>query len=447
MLLVGCLMWQLMLAQDHPHLLSGPMLGNVELRNISIWVEVKPEVKKVGVRYKAIDGKQSSQGEVYFKGELGKEFNPVKIELNGLLMSTRYQYEILLDDDVVKHSTFQFSTKDLWQWRKPTPDVAFLTGSCAYFNEPIYDRPGIPYGGDSSIFETMAKFPANFTVWLGDNWYTREVDYYTVWGMNYRPSLDRSRKVLQPLLRSMPHYFIWDDHDFGPNDAGTDFIYKKESREIFRNYTLNPSYGYQDEGIYTKFSYSDVDVFMTDNRYFRSHARYPDSINGQPNPNKTYFGRQQLEWLKNALLSSRATFKIIATGSQVLNFSTTYDCMCHYSYEFRELMNFIKEAKVEGVIFLSGDRHHSEVIKYEQPGMYTLYDMTVSPFTAGVGKVRGQELENPNRIKGTLIEDRNFGRVSVTGKRGERKLQIDYHGLKGEKLATWEISEQALKFK
>ena len=47
------------------------------------------------------------------------------------------------------------------------PEFSFLAGACSYFNEPIYDRPGKPYGSDSSIFETMAKEKAAFMLWLG----------------------------------------------------------------------------------------------------------------------------------------------------------------------------------------------------------------------------------------------------------------------------------------
>ena len=424
---------------------SGPWAGNVDLRSATIWMEVAPSVKKVTVSYFKMPGKIKAGGGVYAV-PVGQSFSPVKIELNGLDMDTRYLYEVYLDGkkQQLAYSTY-FTTRDLWQYRKPAPDFNFLAGSCAYFNEPLFDRPGKPYGGDSTIFTVMAKTPAAFNLWLGDSWYTREVDYNTVWGMNYRVSLDRSRKVLQPLLAAMPQYHIWDDHDYGPNNAGKSFILKEESRKIFMKYTLNPSYGMNEKGIYSKVSYSDVDIFLTDNRYFRSEQRFPDSVNGKPNPAKTYFGSEQLDWLKNSLLASRATFKIIATGSQVLNPFSPFDCMRFYSHEYYELLNFLNETKISGVIFLTGDRHHSEVIKMERPGTYPLYDITVSPFTAGVSKVRGGEENNPAREKGTLVEAQNFGNISVSGPAKQRKLSIDFIGLNGEKLASWQIAESAIK--
>lgn len=432
-------------AQNKNGLVSGPWAGNVELRNATIWAEVTAAVKSIAVKYHAVTGSAADKT-IYYKGELGNDFNPVKIELNGLEINTTYTYSLIIDGKAVNPGfATKFSTKDLWQFRKPAPDFTFLAGSCAYFNETIFDRPGKPYGGDSSIFETMAKTPAAFHVWLGDNWYTREVDYNTKWGLNYRASRDRSTPVLQQFMASMPQYSIWDDHDYGPNDIGKSYILKDESRKIFMNYSCNPSYGQKGEGIYSVVGYSDVDVFLTDDRYFRSEDDMPDSMDGKANPEKTYFGKMQLDWLKNALLFSKATFKVIATGGQVINPLSDNECMRLYSAEYNELMKFLAANKIKGVLFFTGDRHHSEVIKQDRPGMYPLYDVTNSPYTAGVSKVRGDELKNPARIPGTLVEAQNFTKVSVSGNRNERVMKIEFIGIKGDKLGEWSVGEKELQ--
>ena len=432
-------------AQTKNDIISGPWAGNVELRNATIWVEVSPKVKSVAVKYYPA-GAIGASKTISYHGELGKEFNPVKIDLNGLQVNTTYNYLVIADGKANASSpVLKFTTKELWQWRKPAPDFSFLAGSCSYFNDPEYDRPGKPYGGDSSIFETMASNSAAFHLWLGDNWYTREVDYLSPWGLAYRASRDRSKPVLQKLLNSMPQYAIWDDHDYGPNDAGSSFILKEESRKVFMNYWCNPSYGEDGKGIYTKISYSDVDLFLTDDRYFRSEDKVPDSIDGAPNKSKHFFGATQLQWLENSLLYSTATFKIIATGSQVLNPLNDYECMKYYSAEYFELMNFLASQKVRGVIFLTGDRHHSEIIKMSRKGLFPLYDVTVSPYTSGIGKVRGAELNNPARVPGTLVEEENFARITVTGKRNERNLQVEFIGLKGSVLSKWSVGEKELR--
>ena len=432
-------------AQQNKNLISGPWAGNVELRSAMIWLEVSPSVKNVAVKYYTqSDSKKTNT--VIYKGTLGKDFNPLKIEINNLEFGTSYNYEILIDGKLIQVPfKTQFTTKDLWQYRKPAPDFSFLTGSCAYFNDPKYDRPGKPYGSDSSIFETMANTPADFHVWLGDNWYTREVDYSSVWGLNHRASKDRAQPVLQAFMAKMPQYAIWDDHDYGPNDAGKSFIYKEESRNVFKNYFLNPSFGEDGKGIYTVVNYGDVDLFLTDDRYFRSEADMEDSIDGKPNKDKAYFGEKQMDWLKNALLNSHAAFKIIVTGSQVLNPLNKYECMEHYSYEYNQLLTFLSDQKLSGVLFLTGDRHHSEVIKMTRASLYPLYDITVSPYTSGVSKATGVEANNPYREANTLVEAQNFAKFSFSGKKNERIMKVEFIGLKGEKLGEWSVNQNAIK--
>jgi alkaline phosphatase D len=425
-----------------PRVISGPMLGPVEYRDAKVWVEVSADVRTAAISFNKKGEKQSRT--IAYKGELGNEFNPICFSIGGLEVNTTYQYQVLVNGKNCDRSG-EFTTKDLWQWRKPAPDFNFLTGSCAYFNQPQYDRPGKPYGGDSSIFETMAKERSAFMVWLGDEWYTREVDYFSEWGLWYRAQQTRALPVLQNFWKSMPQYAMWDDHDYGPNDIGKNYILKNTSREIWKKYWCNPSYGEKEEGTYTMLNYGDVDLFLTDDRWWRSSDRIKDSVNGMPNPEKEMLGARQMEWLKNSLLFSTATFKIVSLGSQVLNPVSPFDKWDNFPAEYDEFMEFIKEYKINGVVFLTGDRHHSEIIKVDRPGAYPLYDITVSPLTSGTHSFAGPEKNNPYRVLG-IDEKQNYGRFSFSGKRNERKMTVEFFGIKGEKLGVWSISEGDLKY-
>jgi len=211
------------------------MLGPVELRDAKVWIEVSPEVKNVSLQYNK-KGEAKSKT-VLYKGELGNEFNPIQFTIGGLDFNSTYEYKILINGKTTTGAG-ELTTKDLWQWRKQPPEFSFLTGSCSYFNEPVFDRPGKPYGGDSSIFESMAKEKSAFMLWLGDEWYTREVDYYSDWGLWYRASHDRALPVLQKFWKSMSQFAMWDDHDYGPNDIGKIFILKETKRLLINLKTL-----------------------------------------------------------------------------------------------------------------------------------------------------------------------------------------------------------------
>ncbi len=420
---------------------SGPMLGPVELRGAVIWLEVKPFVRSVALQYRKT-GTTTYKTKAY-KGELGNEFNPLQIQIGGLDYNTEYEYRFVLDGKI-SNASGKFKTKDLWQWRKPAPDFSFLTGSCNYVNEPGFDRPGSPYGGDSSIYETMAKEKAAFMLWTGDIWYTREVDYYSKWGLWYRAHHDRKVPVLQSFLKAMPHWAMWDDHDYGPNDIGSNYILKEESRKVFMNYFCNPSYGENGQGIYTMNTWGDVDIFMIDDRWWRSAEQILDSIDGKANPEKRMLGAQQMSWLKNSLAYSSATFKIIVVGSQVLNPASSLDKLINFPVEYQELMDFLTNQKINGVVFLSGDRHHSEIIKVEREGAYPLHDITISPLTSGMVRFSGKEVNNPYRLLG-VDQEKNYGRFSFSGQRNERVMKVEILGVKGELLGSWQVHEKELK--
>jgi len=242
----------------------------------------------------------------------------------------------------------------------------------------------------------------------------------------------------------MPQYAIWDDHDFGPDNSGASYGLKETSREVFMSYWSSPFYGEDNRGIYSQISYSDMDLFLTDDRYFRSADDMEDSVGGKPNPSKHFFGQKQLEWLEDALIQSRAAFKVIVVGSQVINPMSFDEGFYRYSYEYNQLMDFLNRNSVKGVIFLSGDRHHSEINKLVRPGNYDLYDITVSPFTSGISKVRGAELNSPTRVPGSLVEQKNYARISVLDDKEDRILQVAFKSTDGRTLFQWSISLKQL---
>lgn len=69
---------------------------------------------------------------------------------------------------------------------------------------------------------------------------------------------------------------------------------------------------------------------------------------------------------------------------------------------------------MEGVVFVNGDRHHSEAFKHKIEGIYPIYEFTNSAMTSvatGIGK-RNHEYNNPARIQG-VTKAHVFGKVSI----------------------------------
>ncbi len=430
-------------------LLAGPMLGYVEYREAMVWLEVSPAVEQVSLRYWQTADPVDTQ-QVTYKGQLGQTFNPVKLRLEALDKGTAYRYQLVLDGQVKEQPySLTLETKKIWRYRTGPPDISFLFGSCSYVNDSAYDRPGEPYGRDPGIFETMGKTPSDFMLWGGDNVYLRPADWHSKSGIYYRNTKAKRLPEKQRLFATRPNYAIWDDHDYGPNNSNRGYYMKNKTLKAFKDYWANKSYGEPDNpGIYTKVQRSDADFFLMDNRSYRS----PNSVDayssdGRPNPDKDHFGDQQLQWLKDNLRSSEATFKVIVTGGEVLNDRNQYEGFHKCPAERQELLGFIKKAQIEGVVFLSGDRHMTELLKREIKDLYPLYNFTCSPLTAGTfDELPEREADNPYRVNGTLVKEQNFAKIRLEGDKDDRKMVIEVRDKNGDKLWEREILAEALTF-
>ena len=421
---------------------AGPMLGFSELKTTSIWVQTT-RAATVQLRYFPADAPEQARLTSARIPNVEDQFS-LDFRLADLEPGIRYKYELYIDGELIERPyPLEFSTQPLWQYRTDPPPFRVLIGSCTYFNEPVYDRPGKPYGSDHEIFDTMAREDAALMVWMGDNLYTREVDFYSPEGLARRYKIDRGQEVLQPFFAKMGHIATWDDHDYGPNNSDRYYPLKETSQSLFETYWPAPAYGIPGApGVYQHLTYNDIEFFLTDCRTYRMPPNWPEGRD------KTYLGPQQMQWLKASLLGSRAPFKIIVGGSQMLNTAGRFESMTNYETELDELLDFIKDQGIQGVVFLSGDRHHTELLKLEREGFYPLYEFTSSPLTAGARerKKDDPEFNNPLRVDGTLYSGKhNYGVLEVTGPRTERVLTLKAMSMDGETVWTHVIAAADLK--
>ncbi len=415
-------------ALEAGRLVSGPMLGHRAHREVTLWLETEGATS-VGVDF-WIEDRPETRRSITVAGPPTSPGGgqPLRIALPLLEMGARYAYALSIDGSpVALDRPLRFSTTAQWESRAPPPDFSFLLGSCAYVNDPPYDRPGRPYGHSTGIFQHMAASGADFMLWVGDNWYYREADFSSISGLWYRARHDRAVADLQPFLSAMHHYAIWDDHDYGSNDTNKSFEFKGPALEVFNAYWGNPSAGEPGHpGVYTKFFWSDAMFILLDNRWYRDDTRLvPGS--GEP---KRQLGRHQMDWLKQSLLQSKvlgqSTFTFVASGGQVLSeLPTRSEGMVNYLDERAELLEFIRDNGIEGVVFLSGDVHFTELARLRLGDDRRVYELTSSPLLSGAwSDVLSIRPEDPNRIPGTVVNTQNYCQVSVGGPRNARTLVV-----------------------
>ncbi len=401
------------------------MLGYADMREAVVWIQLQ-EARQV---YALYDDKSTPDYDSLRTEMVSTSANvgyTAKLYFRDVEPGHRYTYQIWVDGER-QHFPYplEFSTEPLWDWRKDPPAFAMALGSCAYVNDSAYDRPGRPYGGDYQIFDQIRKKEPDAMLWLGDNIYLREADWWTRSGYLHRYTHTRSLPELQALLAACNHFAIWDDHDFGPNDANGAWPHKDLALEMFKLFWANYSYGYRDlPGIMSAFNYQDIDVFLLDNRYHRS-----EQMEAAP---EQILGKAQIERLINLLKHSRLPYKLVAVGGQLLNSAAVYENHSNYEEEREYLLRRLGEEKIKGVIVLSGDRHHSEVSQLKLSSGEMIYEFTVSPLTSGAN--RSVREENAHRVAGSLIQERNFALLEVKGPRKMRQLQIRYFNAQGEEI-------------
>jgi len=208
--------------------------------------------------------------------------------------------------------------------------------------------------------------------------------------------------------------------------------------EIFQDYWANPNYGVEGvPGVFMRFEWGDIEFFMLDDRYHRSPNNMLDA------PDKVMFGAAQLRWLMESLANSKAPFKIVAGGNQMLNPQNTYESFTAYPREQQPFLQWLQAQKVPGVIFLSGDIHQVELIKMTLKDFYPLYDFTSSSLTAGLSTA---DRPNPARVPGTLVNDmHSFGLLRFEGPRTERRVTLECYDKDGKKRWQQQIAAKELR--
>jgi len=407
------------------------MLGYAEMKEAVVWLQSH----QAGHTYAIYDDLSTAVNENYSTDTVAltkAKALTAKLIFDQVQPGREYSYRLFINGkEQQRDYPFRFTTQKLWAYRTDPPDFTMAMGSCAYISEKKADRPGEPYGGEYEIFRSIAAKDPDVMMWLGDNTYLRPTDWWTKTGYQERYSHTRELEEMQPLLAACPNFAIWDDHEFGPNNSNQAWVQKELALETFKLFWANHSYGYPGlNGITSAFRFNDIDVFMLDNRWHRTEINDagPEHI----------LGEKQVEMLIDYLKFSRAPFKLVAIGGQLLNSAEVYENHARYPAERDYILKRIAEEEIKGVIFLSGDRHHSEVSAKTLENGIKIWDITSSPLTS---KPNLNVTEtNDHREEGSLIQERNFTTLTFSGPRKDRKLNIKYYDTEGNELFSYQIT-------
>ncbi|WP_046246478.1 alkaline phosphatase D family protein [Hymenobacter terrenus] len=278
-------------------------------------------------------------------------------------------------------------------------ELAIAFGSC--------NRTDLP----QPLWPVIAQEKPDVWLWLGDNIYG-DTDDMAVLKQKYDtqfnlPAYSQFRTQVPVIIGT------WDDHDYGRNDAGKEYPFKKESQQLALDFLQEPAGTPRraQEGLYTSYEYQvgrkKVKVILLDDRYHQDELQRDANRAYVPNPTGDILGAAQWQWLTQQLTNSTADAHIIASGIQFLPQQHPYEKWANFPATRQRFLDLLVASKAKGVLLVSGDRHIGEISKVTPAGgSYPVYEITSSGLTHPA--VNNKSEANDLRV-GPLINQKHYG--------------------------------------
>ncbi len=272
------------------------------------------------------------------------------------------------------------------------------------------------------IWQSINQHNPDLWIWLGDNIYGDTDDMKV---MKAKYDLQKNGEGYTELRNNTKIIGIWDDHDFGINDGGSEYSYRMPSRDLMFEFLDVPkeSPAWNREGAYQSYTYGSkgykIKVILLDARYFRDPIKRENRMY-QQNWQGTMLGEDQWQWLENELTDSDADMHIIAGGVQFIATEHRFEKWNNFPKERQRMLDLLVKTQPKYAFFLSGDRHISEVAATHVPGYGMTYDFTSSGMTHSY---EASTEYNSYRI-GKLVTEKSFGLIQIDW--SEEKPKVEF---------------------
>ncbi len=402
-------------------LLAGPMVSYIDNYSSRMWLLVPKGTEEIRLHLEDFNEEKSFdinylvgafdefKDNKWYKAIHNVHFGdeiPVVIDLQNLSKDSEYNIEVYLDGDLV------FEEFTLYTSRSHNDDIYFLFGSS--LNIDLMDSHS------EDILKKMTKTSNDFMIWGGDNVFIKGGEYESFASVCNSYKEVRKRETVNEFMQSTPHIAIWDKNDYGLHNSNSSMALKDSALMAFNLFWPNTpkkvyNYTFTDYGVYKKYDYEDIDIFMLDDRMFRV----------EEGADKALYGNKQLDKFFLDMWGSSATFKFIVSSVPFMDENAT-DAMVHYNDEYKNFLHRLDDGHFEGVVFISANEKKNEVIKKERTDAYPIYELTTAPLIDG--------------------DNGNYSRIKVDGAKGSRIVTFEIYNKNGELIKTQKIHESELKF-
>lgn len=335
-----------------------------------------------------------------------------RFDLAGLSPATRYDYAV---ERPGGGTAGQPADRAFRTFDNGPQDVTVVAGSCARS------------GSNGAVFDRIVGLEPDLFISLGD------MHYADLESTDPADHLDRYARVLAQagpsvLYGSVPTAYVWDDHDYGANDADRFSPSRMAVSEAYRQAV--PHYGVDpdpDGPIAQAFTIGRIRFVLSDTRSKRDDS--------------TMLGAAQLDWLIDELVSGSASHGVVVWVNPTPWISAadaSGDDWSSHPEERRRIADALAEAEVDNLLMISGDAHMVAI----DDGTNSGYASDGSP---GFPVLHAAALDRPGRIKGgpyshgAVAGGGQFGRLELLDDGGDRiTVRLTGETWDGQDLLTYQ---------
>ena len=293
------------------------------------------------------------------------------------------------------------------------------------------------------IFKAIKNDSLDLFLMIGDNVYgdTERQDLHEL-----ELAYEKQESNFKRLKLNFPFEAIWDDHDYGRNDGGKNYLFKEESKLLFLDFwniheddirrTRSGLYYELFQNIGNKI----MQIIFLDTRTFRDSLVQSDEL-GSPGKERylpsldtslTMLGELQWEWVQSKI-NKLVDYRIIISPIQFLPIGHGWESWNNLPHERARLIEFIEKSDLNNTLIISGDRHRGGFYELGIKNNKKISEITSS--SLNVSYPNNEEL-GPLRLGNTFVKE-NYGTIFVNNMKN--LMFVSLKNIKGETVQFLEI--------
>ena len=303
------------------------------------------------------------------------------------------------------------------------------------------------------VFDDIAQRKPDAFLFMGDNVYAEdESDDPALMSLREAYGELAALDSFARLRESVPVLTVWDDHDYGLDDAGGDWPRRQTTEKLYEHvWAINQ----QDpramrDGIYFQRTTGPegrrVQFILLDTRFFRTPltpntGEIPAKYVPSDDPAQTLLGERQWQWFETQLRKP-ADVRVIVSTILVHSEIHGWESWRMMPRERERFYGLLRSTGAGGVIIASGDTHAGAIYRADDKIDYPLLELNASSMNLPLTSFVKNPMQVPGvyRLGDTYFES-NYGMIDINWQSGDIELQLIGETGETVRRATINLSE------